>query len=142
MNTISTSQMTELGMALEASGKSFIWVVRPPIGFDINGEFRADEWLPKGFEERMRESKRGLVVHQWAPQVTILGHEVVCGFLSHCDWNHLVMYLEEELGVGVEVVRGKSFFVGYEEMVEKIDLVKNGVKDENGFKGSSVIYSY
>ncbi|KAF4356375.1 hypothetical protein F8388_013240 [Cannabis sativa] len=134
----------ELGMALEASGKSFIWVVRPPIGFDINGEFRAEEWLPKGFEERMRESKRGLVVHQWAPQVTILGHEVPLWLesLSYgvpiIGWHlaaelfyNVYKYLEEELGVGVEVGRGKSFFVGYEEMVEKIDLVKNGVKDEN-----------
>ncbi|XP_030505734.2 UDP-glycosyltransferase 92A1 [Cannabis sativa] len=183
MNTISTSQMMELGMALEASGKSFIWVVRPPIEFDINGEFRAEEWLPKGFEERMRESKRGLVVHQWAPQVTILGHEAVCGFLSHCGWNSVLeslsygvpiigwplsadqfynaKLLEEKLGVCVEIGRGKSSCVGHKEMVEKIDLVmniesekggeirrkvsevremiRNGVRDENGFKGSSVI---
>ncbi|XP_052291508.1 UDP-glycosyltransferase 92A1-like [Citrus sinensis] len=45
-NTIATSQMMQLAMALEASGKNFIWVVRPPIGFDINSEFKANEWLP------------------------------------------------------------------------------------------------
>ncbi|KAM6578923.1 hypothetical protein CsatB_030760 [Cannabis sativa] len=129
--------MTELGMALEASGnKSFIWVVRPPIGFDINGEFRAEEWLPKGFEERMREPKRGLVVHQWAPQPLWLeslsyGVPIIGWPLAAELFYNVYKYLEEELGVGVEVGRGKSFFVGYEEMVEKIDLVKNGVKDEN-----------
>ncbi|KAF9686455.1 hypothetical protein SADUNF_Sadunf03G0160300 [Salix dunnii] len=60
------SDMLEL--ALEAGGKFFIWVVRPPIGFDINMEFKAKEWLPEGFEERMEYSKRGLLVRKWAPQ--------------------------------------------------------------------------
>ncbi|XP_062083199.1 UDP-glycosyltransferase 92A1-like [Humulus lupulus] len=182
-NTISASQMMKLAMVLEASGKNFIWVVRPPIGFDINGEFRSEEWLPKGFEERISESNRGLLVRNWAPQVTILAHEAVSAFLSHCGWNSVLeslshgvpiigwplaaeqfynaKYLEEDLGVGVEVGRGKSCCVGHEEMVEKIDLVmnagtdkggeirrkayevremiKNAVKDEDGFKGSSVI---
>ncbi|KAJ0020584.1 hypothetical protein Pint_31211 [Pistacia integerrima] len=68
-NTISSSQMMQLAMALEACGKNFIWVVRPPIGFDINSEFKANEWLPEGFEERIRDSGRGLVVHTWATQV-------------------------------------------------------------------------
>lgn len=36
-NTISASQMMDLAMALESSGKNFIWVFRPPFGFDING---------------------------------------------------------------------------------------------------------
>ncbi|KAG2407538.1 hypothetical protein LR48_Vigan728s001700 [Vigna angularis] len=46
-------------------GKSFIWAVRPPIGFDINSEFREDEWLPKGFVERVQESGKGLVVRDF-----------------------------------------------------------------------------
>ena len=45
------SQMMELAIALEESGMPFIWVIRPPIGFDINGEFRA-YWLSEGFENR------------------------------------------------------------------------------------------
>ncbi|EXB48394.1 UDP-glycosyltransferase 92A1 [Morus notabilis] len=182
MNTISTSQMMELAMALESSGKNFIWVVRPPIGYDINGEFRAEEWLPKGFEDRIRESERGLIVHKWAPQVDILSHEAVSAFLSHCGWNSVIealthgvpiigwplaadqfynaKFLEEELGVCVEVARGKSSRVGHEEMVKKIELVmkvgsekgneirrkvcevgdimRDALRDENGCKGSSI----
>jgi hypothetical protein len=44
---------------LIGSGKPFIWVLRPPTGFDINGEFK-EEWLPEGFEKRMNQkgSKR------------------------------------------------------------------------------------
>ena len=66
MNTISALQMMELGKALERCGKNFVWVVRPPIGFDINSEFREGEWLPEGFVERVKESGKGLVVHDWA----------------------------------------------------------------------------
>ncbi|XP_026444506.1 UDP-glycosyltransferase 92A1-like [Papaver somniferum] len=36
-NTISSTQMMELAIGLEKSGKNFIWVVRPPLGYDING---------------------------------------------------------------------------------------------------------
>jgi hypothetical protein len=45
-NTIDASQMMELAIGLEKSGKAFIWVIRPPLGFDLNGEFRM-EWLSK-----------------------------------------------------------------------------------------------
>lgn len=181
MNTISASQMMQLGMALERSGRSFVWVVRPPVGFDINSEFRAEEWLPEGFMEKIRGSERGLIVHDWAPQVEILSHGAVSAFLSHCGWNSVLeslshgvpilgwpmaaeqffncKFLEEELGVCVEVARGKSCEVRHEDIVDKIELVmgesengmrmrknageirdviRNAVKDEDGIKGSSI----
>nr|AGZ84552.1 glycosyltransferase KGT40 [Pueraria montana var. lobata] len=180
MNTISASQMMGLGKALERSGKNFIWVVRPPIGFEINSKFR-EEWLPEGFGERIRESGKGLVVHDWVPQVEILSHFAVSTFLSHCGWNSVLeslsqgvpilgwpmaaeqfyncKLLEEEVGVCVEVARGKSSEVKYEDIVAKIelvmdetekgvmmrkkagdirDMIRDAVKDEDGFKGSSV----
>lgn len=146
-NTIAPSQMMQLAMALEASGKNFIWVVRPPIGFDINSEFRSKEWLPEGFEERIKESGKGLLVHKWAPQVEILAHKSTGAFLSHCGWNSTlealnhgvpligwamaaeqffnVKFLEEELGVCVEAARGKTCEIRCEEIKEKIELVMN-----------------
>ncbi|XP_027342911.1 UDP-glycosyltransferase 92A1 [Abrus precatorius] len=181
MNTISGSQMMQLGTALERSGTNFIWVVRPPIGFDINSEFRAEEWFPEGFMEKILQSNRGLIVHDWAPQVEILSHEAVSVFLSHCGWNSAMeslshgvpilgwpmaaeqfyncKVLEEEVGVCVEVARGKSCEVRYEDILAKIelvmgerdkglemrkkagevrDMIRNAMKDEDGFKGSSV----
>ncbi|KAJ4844828.1 hypothetical protein Tsubulata_043433 [Turnera subulata] len=146
-NTISPSQMIQLAMALEGSGKNFIWVVRPPIGFDINSEFRAKEWLPPGFEERAKDSGRGLIVQRWAPQVEILSHRSTGAFLSHCGWNSVlealnngvpligwgmaaeqffnVKFLEEEWGVCVEVARGKTCEVRHEDVRTKIELVMN-----------------
>ncbi|CAK8536023.1 unnamed protein product [Lathyrus sativus] len=184
MNTISSEQMMQLGIALEKSGKNFIWVVRPPIELDINSEFKPQEWLPSGFMERILETKKGIIVNNWAPQVEILSHGSVSAFLSHCGWNSVLeslshgvpilgwpmaaeqffncKLLEEEIGVCVEVARGKSCEVKNEDIVEKIELVmsessenglkirenafkiremmKNAVRDENGdgFKGSSV----
>lgn len=181
MNTISVSQMMQLAMALEGCCENFIWVVRPPIGFDINSEFKANEWLPEGFEDRMKTSSRGLLIHKWASQVEILSHRAVSAFLSHCGWNSSlealshgvpllgwpmaaeqffnVKLLEEEMGVCVEVARGKSCEVRHEDLVEKIQLVmgetekgnemrrkafevsemtKNAMKIENGVKGSSI----
>ncbi|KAL5832098.1 hypothetical protein ACOSQ4_017452 [Xanthoceras sorbifolium] len=153
-NTIAPSQMMELALALEASGKDFIWVVRPPVGFDINSEFKADEYLPEGFEERNKISRQGLVVHNWAPQVDILSHKSVSAFLSHCGWNSVlealshgvpiigwpmaaeqfynVKLLEEKIGVCVEVARGKSCQVKHEEIVKIIELVMD--KTEKGME--------
>ena len=181
-NTISESQMMELATALEVTGKFFIWVVRPPLGFDINSEFKAEQWLPRGFEQRIQDQKRGLLVHKWAPQVEILSHNSISAFLSHCGWNSMlealshgvpiigwplaadqyanVVLLEKEVGVCLEVARGTSCEVKHEEIVNKIELVmnidtekgtemrrkadevkgiiKDAIRDEEGFKGSSL----
>ncbi|KAM4130421.1 hypothetical protein ACJW30_01G100400 [Castanea mollissima] len=145
-NTISASQMMELALGLEASGKPFIWVLRPPLGFDIKGEFR-EEWLPEGFKKRMNESKRGLLVQNWAPQLEILSHESIGTFLSHCGWNSVLESLSqgvpiigwpmaaeqiynskmlvEEMGVCVELTWGVQREIERKEVKRVIDLVMN-----------------
>ncbi|KAH0463702.1 hypothetical protein IEQ34_008284 [Dendrobium chrysotoxum] len=72
-NTIGASQMMALVEGLEASRVAFIWVVRQPRGFDMNGEFEAEKWLLDGFEARLEEKKRGLLVQRWAPLIVIAG---------------------------------------------------------------------
>ncbi|CAL5423915.1 unnamed protein product [Camellia sinensis] len=146
-NTISASQMMQLAKALEqVTNVNFVWVVRPPLGFDITTEFRAEKWLPEGFIERVvDDQKRGLIVVQWAPQMEILSHKSVGSFLTHCGWNSVLealsrgvplmgwpmgaeqffnaKLLAEEIGVCVEVARGIKFELKHEDMVEKIELV-------------------
>ncbi|KAL5566585.1 hypothetical protein UlMin_029749 [Ulmus minor] len=104
-NTIAASQMMEFAIALERSKKNFIWVVRPPVGFDINGEFNAGEW---------EMDSRGLLVQKWAPQVEILSHVACSSFLTLIHGIPIMGWplaaeqfynsrlLEEELGVNVE----------------------------------------
>ncbi|KAK4754462.1 hypothetical protein SAY87_002566 [Trapa incisa] len=98
-NTISASQMMALATGLEASGKPFVWVIRPPLGFDIKGEFRL-EWLPEGFEERVSANNKGLLVRTWAPQPEILSHRSTRAFVSHCGWNSVM----ESLSQGVPII--------------------------------------
>lgn len=80
-NSVNPSSMIELAKGLEAFGKPFIWVIRPPNGFDVNEEFRA-EWLPEGFEDRITEKKQGILVKKWAPQLEILSHKSTAAFFE------------------------------------------------------------
>ncbi|KAJ3679973.1 hypothetical protein LUZ60_016251 [Juncus effusus] len=98
-NSINASQLIELAHGLDKSHRPFIWVFRPPLGFNMKDEFK-DEWLPHGFKERMKEENRGFFLHGWAPQVKILGHKSVGAFLSHCGWNSVL----ESLNCGVPII--------------------------------------
>ena len=95
--TLSTEQMAELAAGLEASGQKFLWVVRFPSDKDRCASFFGGGhghchggdsplgYLPEGFVERSRGT--GLAVTEWVPQVEILNHRAIGGFLSHCGWN-------------------------------------------------------
>ncbi|MCL7023325.1 hypothetical protein MKW94_028514 [Papaver nudicaule] len=72
---LTSSEMIELALGLEASKCPFVWKV----GY----------WLHKEeFEERNKD--RGLVIKGWAPQVLILSHRSIGGFLTHCGWNSVM----------------------------------------------------
>ncbi|MQM13482.1 hypothetical protein Taro_046407 [Colocasia esculenta] len=88
-------QLREIALGLEFSGHPFLWVFR-----DIDG---AEEALPEGFEERNRG--RGLVLRGWAPQLLILGHQAVGGFMTHCGWNSTL----EAITSGVPMVAWPLF---------------------------------
>ncbi|KAG2590166.1 hypothetical protein PVAP13_5NG281500 [Panicum virgatum] len=93
--TLSSEQMAELAAGLEASGQRFLWMVRFPSDKDDRGasylggsQGHGDSplsYLPEGFVERTRAT--GLAVTEWTPQVEVLNHRAVGGFLSHCGWN-------------------------------------------------------
>ncbi|KAM0065661.1 putative UDP-glucuronosyl/UDP-glucosyltransferase, UDP-glycosyltransferase family [Helianthus debilis subsp. tardiflorus] len=77
------AQITEIALALEESKCPFIWVVGKMGSEGIGG-------LPDGFEEIIKSKNIGLVITGWAPQVEILQHPAVGGFLTHCGWNSVL----------------------------------------------------
>ncbi|XP_042015587.1 UDP-glycosyltransferase 73C6-like isoform X2 [Salvia splendens] len=98
--TLSIEQITEIGLGLEESNSPFIWVIRKQE--KSCGE--VEEWLAaEGFEERVRG--RGVVVQGWAPQVMILAHPSVGGFLTHCGWNSTL----EGVAAGVPMIAWPMF---------------------------------
>lgn len=105
--THSAEQLVELALGLEASGVSFLWIVRPPSApTDFSAASAAEsitDFLPVGFEERVRG--RGMCYSGWAPQMRILKHPTVGGFLSHCGWNSIL----ETVCAGVPVLAWPIF---------------------------------
>ncbi|KAK4732954.1 hypothetical protein R3W88_025942 [Solanum pinnatisectum] len=100
MGSFEAEQIKEIATALEHCGHRFLWSLRksPPKGkVDIPTSYNNyEEVLPKGFLERTKE--RGKIIG-WAPQVTILSHPSIGGFVSHCGWNSIL----ESIHFGVPI---------------------------------------
>ncbi|CAN4121473.1 unnamed protein product [Withania somnifera] len=78
---ISFSQIKEIGLGLESSNVPFIWIIR-----GLNVSLEVEKWLSdENFEDRVKG--RGLIIKGWAPQLLILSHPSIGGFLTHCGWN-------------------------------------------------------
>lgn len=109
-------QLIEVGCALEASGRPFVWVVK-------EAEKCADveKWMSEGFEERTRA--RGLVITGWAPQVVILSHRAVGGFVTHCGWNSIL----EAISSGVPMVTWPHFVDQFLNERLVVDVLRIGV---------------
>jgi len=93
MANFNDSQLMEIAMGLEASQQQFIWVVKRE-----KNDGGKEEWLPEGFEKGVEG--KGLIIRGWAPQVLILDHEAVGGFVTHCGWNSTL----EGVAAGVPMV--------------------------------------
>nr|UHB15568.1 UDP-glycosyltransferase [Paris polyphylla] len=109
------TQLIEIGLGLEASGHPFIWVIK---GSEKMSE--VEEWL-KEFESRT--SERGLIIKGWAPQVMILSHQAVGGFMTHCGWNSTL----EGLSAGVPMITWPHFAEQFLNERLVIDVAKVGV---------------
>lgn len=129
-------QLRELALGLEASKQPFLWVIRQD-ALDPGQSMEAT--MPEGFLKRTQ--RQGLIV-SWAPQLQLLSHEAVGGFVTHCGWNSILENISiagvpmvcwpdkadqmvnkrmvvEEWGMGVEVEAGEGGIVGRQE-VERV----------------------
>ncbi|XP_028777126.1 UDP-glycosyltransferase 73C6-like [Neltuma alba] len=143
MCNLTPLQLQELGLALEASNRPFIWVMR-----EGNHSEELYNWIKEDkFEERTRG--RSLLIRGWAPQVLILSHAAIGGFITHCGWNSTLeaicagvpmltwplfgdqflneKYVEQILGIGVSVGVESPMSWGEEEkigvLVKKQDIL-------------------
>ncbi|PIN26631.1 UDP-glucuronosyl and UDP-glucosyl transferase [Handroanthus impetiginosus] len=116
--TLSQKDVHELALGLEQCGFPFFWAISRNFPLDM---------LPNGYCDKVKD--RGMVYTKWAPQVKILSHRSVGGFLTHCGWNSaseglrfgrvLILFpimndqgmnarLLEEKKVGVEIPRNEK----------------------------------
>lgn len=112
-------QMEELAMGLKRSNICFLWVVR---------ETEKNK-LPSNFVEETIE--KGLVV-SWCPQLRVLAHNAVGGFMTHCGWNSTL----EALSLGVPMVAMPQWTDQPTNAKFVEDVWKVGVRvkvDEKGF---------
>lgn len=121
-------QIQELALGLEASKHKFLWVLRPPtdqnaaefyFNVGVKGHDDPLSWLPDGFLTRTKEY--GLVISTWAPQMEILSHPSIGGFLSHCGWNSV----SESLVKGVPIITWPL----YAEQMMNAALVRDQLKN-------------
>ncbi|KAL5556950.1 hypothetical protein UlMin_039186 [Ulmus minor] len=103
-NWFEAAQLIEIAHGLEDSGHSFIWVVRKKEEDDYGEDF------PAGFEERMKESKRGFLIKNWAPQMLILDHPATGGMVTHCGWNSILEGVVAGLPMITWPLFGEHFF--------------------------------
>ncbi|KAI7737068.1 hypothetical protein M8C21_029959 [Ambrosia artemisiifolia] len=100
MGSFNEKQVKEIAVALERSGHRFLWSLRRPVPkdkFDFPKEYENfEEVLQEGFLSRT--SSVGKVIG-WAPQMAVLSHPSVGGFVSHCGWNSTL----ESIWCGVPV---------------------------------------
>ncbi|GKB67845.1 scopoletin glucosyltransferase-like protein [Tanacetum coccineum] len=100
MVTVTSSQLYEIAMGLEACDNDFIWVIK-------NEE---ESSFPEGFEARLKEKGKGLIIKGWAPQVLILDHGSVGGFVTHCGWNSVLEGVAGGVAMVAWPVMAEQFF--------------------------------
>ncbi|KAI3518831.1 hypothetical protein L1887_07663 [Cichorium endivia] len=126
MGSLTPVQVREIATGLERAGYRFLWSLREPAKAKLklpkDYEHLDASLFPDGFIDRTAEM--GMVCG-WVPQVSVLAHKAIGGFVSHCGWNSILesiwygvpiatwpLYAEQqlnafeivrELGLGVEI---------------------------------------
>ncbi|CAL5192404.1 unnamed protein product [Lathyrus oleraceus] len=117
LTRLSHKQLVEISYGLESSSHNFIWVVREK---DKNED---GEGFLQRFEERMKESKKGYIIWNWAPHLLILNHPAIGGIVTHYGWNSIL----ESLSVGLLMITWPMFAEQFYNEKLIVDVLKIGV---------------
>ncbi|KAI5429284.1 hypothetical protein KIW84_034052 [Lathyrus oleraceus] len=115
------AQIVEIAHGLENSRHNFIWVVREKDKDEDKEGFLHD------FEKRMKESNKGYIIWNWAPQLLILDHPSTGGIVTHCGWNSILESVSSSLPMITWPMFADQFF--NEKLV--VDVLKIGVSVES-----------
>lgn len=119
MGSFREDQVKEIACALEQSAHRFLWSLRrpPPKGKVWYPSDFVDpaEVLPEGFLHRT--AAVGKVIG-WAPQVAVLAHPAIGGFVSHCGWNSTLESIWFDAPVATLPLYGEQQFNAFELVVE------------------------
>jgi gallate 1-beta-glucosyltransferase len=108
---LSADEVAEMAHGLAATGRQFLWVVRPD----------ARAMLPDGFLDAV--GGRGTVV-PWSPQDRVLAHPGTACFLTHCGWNSTL----ETIAAGVPVVAFPQWGDQCTDALFLADVLRMGVR--------------
>ncbi|KAI3838758.1 hypothetical protein MKX03_004704 [Papaver bracteatum] len=100
---LNDAQLFEIAVALEEQSFSF-------------------SLLPEGFEEQIKG--KGLIIREWAPQVLILDHPSIGGFMTHCGWNSTL----EGISAGVPMITWPLFAEQLHNENLVIRVLKTGIR--------------
>ncbi|KAJ6426144.1 hypothetical protein OIU84_026679 [Salix udensis] len=154
LGSFGVEQVKEIACGLEQSGHRFLWSLRQPQPkgqMEPSSDYtNPQDVLPEGFLDRTANTGK---IIGWAPQIDILGHPSVGGFVSHCGWNSILesiwfgvpiatwpLYAEQqfnafmlivEMGLGVEIkmdYRGDFHSDGDENIIVSAGEIERGVR--------------
>ncbi|XP_010477495.1 PREDICTED: UDP-glycosyltransferase 85A2-like [Camelina sativa] len=91
ITVLNAKQLAEFAWGLAATGKEFLWVIRPDL---VAGD---EAMVPHEF---LTETEDRRMLASWCPQEQVLSHPAIGGFLTHCGWNSML----ESLCGGVPMV--------------------------------------
>jgi len=113
------AQVIQLGKALVSCPWSVLWVIKgaDSLPDDVN------VWLQDNTDANGLPESQCLAVRGWAPQVAILEHQAVGGFLTHCGWGSTL----ESVAAGVPMATWP--FTAEQFLNEKliVDVLRVGV---------------
>lgn len=95
VSPIGEAKLRNLALALEATGRPFLWVL-------------GKAWLNQGLPRILSKQGKGKIV-SWAPQLEVLKHGAVGCFLTHCGWNSIVEAMESKKPLLCWPVAGDQF---------------------------------